>query len=425
MSPFKKYTFKIKAPTTLLKRKIGVPEKKVYLKSNQKFYFHTYFVNGDNSRVTIKYWDLPQFLKKGDKLIVDYGRLEFLVDSVDKRTIETTVLNDGCLGENKIVTISGLGEEIEFPFLSFQDTVDIDFAVRNKIDFISVGKIRKAEDIDEIRTLPGVSEAGIKILAKIENSRTIKQLKNILKSSDGIIITRSDIAIDTPLEKIAPLQKMIARAACLQGKPVYIQNQILGSMVDNPRPTRAECTDIANAVLDGVDGIILTNCTAIGKYPSDCIKVSVSQCLYVEKNVRYKEVYNDIRAECLSINKDFGETESIASSAVKTARDVSATLIIVVTKNGDTASSLSKYHPHVPVICVTTVRAARYVQLFRSTIPVIVDIRNSQQMDRESLVNEGMKVAKKMGLLKKDEYVIAVTGKGFDLANMFEVIRSN
>lgn len=407
----------------MTERKFGNPEKKVLLRANQKFYFHTYYVTGDNTRVTIKYWDLPQYLKKGDRLIVDYGRIEFLVDSVDKKTIETTVLNDGYLGENKVVTISGLGEDIEFPFLTFQDTVDIDFAVRNKLDFICVGKIRKAEDIDEIRTLPGVTESGLKILAKIENSRTVKQLKGILKSADGIIITRSDIAIDTPLEKIAPLQKMITRAACLQGKPVYIQNQILNSMVENPRPTRAECTDIANAVLDGVDGIILTNCTAIGDFPSECVKVSVSQCLEVERNVRYKEVYNDIRAECLSKNnKEYGETESIASSAVKTAREVGATVIVVLTKNGDTASCISKYHPPVPVICVTTLKAARYVQLFRGTIPLIADIQNS--MDRESLVQEGIKEAKRLGLLKENECAIAVTGKGFDLANMFEVIRS-
>lgn len=405
--------------------RFSVPEKKVFLKANQKFYFHTNYVHGDNTKVTVEYWDLPKYLKKGHKLIVDYGRLEFVVDDIKNRIIETTILNDGILGENKIMTISGLGEEIEFPFLGFQDTVDIDFAVNHNLDFICGSRITKPEDIDELRTLPGVEESGIKILAKIENSRTIKQLKSILQSSDGIIITRSDIAIETPLEKVAPLQKLIARSACLQGKPVYIQNQILGSMTINPRPTRAECTDIANAVLDGVDGVILTNCTAIGNYPSESVQVAISQCLEVEKNLHYKDVYNDIREECLQKNEEVNETEAITSSAVKTARDVSASVIVVVTKFGDTASSISKYHPHLPVLCVTTEKSARYVQLFRSTFPVVANIQNSETMTREVLVNEGIKAAKKLKFLKNNEYVIAVTGKGFDMANMLEVICSN
>lgn len=394
------------------------------LQAKQKFTFFTNFTRGDNTHITINYWDLPKYVKKGDKLISDYGRIEFSVDSVSAKAIETTVINDGFLYPNKIVTISGT-EEINFPFLSFQDTVDVDFAVKHHIDFISASRLNGAEDIEDIRTLPGVVESGIKILVKIENRKRIEKLSDILHAADGIIITRSDIAIDTPLEYIAPLQKLIARESCLKGKPVYVQNQILNSMVENPRPTRAECTDIANAVLESIDGVVLTNCTAVGQFPSQCVKIALSQCLDVEENNHYKEIFDEIRDQ-LDERKDQSISESVCSSAVKTAWDVNATCIVAITKTGETAGRIAKYQPHIPVICVTTQRSARYVLLYRGTIPIIVNSTDSDVNSREMLLEIGIKSAKEMGLLKVGECVIAVTGGGFlsQHTNMYEVIKA-
>lgn len=365
-------------------------------------------------------------MKPGDKLIADYGRIEFVIEKVSSKSIETVVMNDGVLCPNKVVTIVGTPDrDITFPSLSFQDTVDVDFAVRHQIDFISA-RLTGAQDIDDIRSLPGIMDAGIKILVKIENRRGIDNLQEILHHADGIIITRSDIAVETPLEYIAPLQKLIARESCLKGKPIYVQNQILNSMVENPRPTRAECTDIANAVLECIDGVVLTNCTAIGLFPADSVKIALSQCLDVEENAHYKMMFDELRDQ-LDEQKDKSISESICSSAVKTAWDVAATCIVAITKTGETVGRIAKYQPHIPVICVTTEPSARYVLLYRGTVPVIVDSTDPKVNSREKLLEIGIQAAKAMGLLKEDENLVAVTGGGFltQHTNMYEVIRTN
>lgn len=396
----------------------------VNLKAGQKFTFHVNFIRGDETQVTIHYWQLPKKLKKGDILIADYGRIEFVVENVTSRSIETKVKNDGVLGQNKTITIIGVEEEIVFPFMSYQDTVDIDFAVRNKVDFISASSVSSQEDIEEIRSLPGVRDSGLKILAKIENKRGIENIKEIISASDGIIITRSDIVVESPIEKVALIQKILAHNTCCEGKPVYIKNQILHSMTENPRPTRAECTDIANAVIEGVDGIILTNCTAVGQYPVESLKIALSQCYEVEQNLFYNKLYSDARKKALAKSLKLNISESIASSAVKSAREVNAKLIIVITRTGDTAGRVSKYFPHVPVLCVTPEQSARYVSLFRGTISVPVNI--NEKFTKESLLEHGIKAAKENGLLETNDYVIAITGSGFESqsTNMLEIIKA-
>lgn len=400
--------------------------KYVDLKADQKFTFHTHYTLGDETNVTIRYWDLTKYVKAGDKIIADYGRIEFDVIYVSSRSIDTIVRNSGRLGENKIITIHGLTEEIQIPFLSFDDTVDIDFAVRQRVDFISASCVTSAENIEEIRSLPGVTESNVKILAKIENNKGIYNIMDIMEASDGIIITRSDVTVETPLETVALLQKIIARDCCYQGKPVYMKNQILHSMTENPRPTRAECTDIANAVLEGVDGIILTNATAVGLYPINCLKVALSQCQEVEKHIHYKKIYLDMRKRHIAQGKEQIISESVVSSAVKTAWDLDATVIIVLSRTGATAGITSKYHPHTPILCFTLDSHSRFASLYRGTIPVPIKEDDPDFNNCPALIERGIRISKELGILKPGEYVVAIMGTGVVSSSTytFEVVKA-
>jgi len=398
----------------------------VKLKAGQTFTFYVNFIRGDETKVSIKYWNLPKLVKPGEKLYADYGLISFTVQAVEDKAIITTVDNDGTLGENKIVTVHGMRSNLDNPFLTYQDTVDIDFAVTHQLDFISASYVARPEDILEIRRLPGVTESGIKILAKIESAEGIQNFDAILAVADGIQISRSDIANEIPVEKVAYVQKQIIRKCNLAGKPVMVANQILNSMQFNPRPTRAECTDLANAVFEGVDCVVLTNTTATAKcaYPVKSIKVACKQIYEVEtKLIRYRDVYNVIREHMIySDNIEMPWAESVTSSAVKTAWDLDATVIIVISENGNAARYVAKYRPHTPIICVTsTPMTARQVLISRGVIPLLLTTKVTG--DPIPVIKQAISKTKEWGIAKPGEYAIAIYGEGTNVqeSNCYQV----
>jgi pyruvate kinase len=345
----------------------------------------------------------------------------FTVVSIDDKAINTIVDHDGILGENKVVVVHGVDERaIDMHFMTYEDTVDVDFAMRHGVEIIAANYVNKPTDIDEVRRLPGVTDRGLLVFAKIETKQAIENAEAIIQAADGIVLPRSDIAVDMPIEQVAHAQKILIRLANLHGKPIFIANQILNSMVQNPRPTRAECTDIANAVLEGADGIILTDTTAIGKYPLETVEMSRRQFAEVERAYPHRKKYTEIRNYML----DRGSTsiaESIASSAVKTSWDLDSTMLIVVTRSGAAVQKLAKYKGHAPILVATSNEiAARAVQAYGGAIPIVISADKLKGEISLDLFKELARTAIGMGFVREGEYVIAVWGKSPDIDDLFQ-----
>jgi len=394
--------------------------KNVVLKEGQEFTFYVNYLLGDQHKCCIKnYWELPKMVQPGDHLFVDYGKVSFTVKTVTRFSIITTVDNEAPMGDNKIVTIVGKRANFDKAFLSYQDTVDIDFAVRNKFDFIAISYVGKAEDVEDIRSLPGVKEAGIKLISKIESAAILNNLESIIDVSDAIYVARSELAVEVPYYLMPQKQREIAAKCNKVGKPAILATQVLGSMAYNPRPTRAECTDIANAILEGYDCVVLTDSTAGGNYAVESVIRLSLQAKEVEKEIKYRQLYSKIRGYTLG-NPDISISESVASSAVKTAWDVDAALIIVLTADGYTQRYVAKYRPHTPILCVSSnPQTARQVLLARSCISMLVDHLD----DKEEAMQQAIKFAKEKHLLSSGEFVVAIYGSGeLGVAN-FHVIK--
>jgi len=274
-----------------------------------------------------------------------------------------------------------------------------------------VSRVQKAQDILDILNLQMVKDSNLKLVAKIESQLGLDNFAEILEVSDGIVIARGELGIDIPLEKISMAQKKIIRDCNIAGKPVIALSQMLESMVKNPRPTRAEVSDVANAIFDGVDCVTLSSETARGKYPIEAISMMRKICKETEKVLSYRNIYTSLR----NFTTEQGEwskfttiTDSIASSAVKTCWDLKGSLIISITSSGKSALTLSKYRPHTPIICVTTTpKIARTCVIGRSIIPIFVD--SNENNDKK--VSIALEWAKERGLVKKGEVVVIVAGK--------------
>lgn len=316
----------------------------------------------------------------------------------------TTILNDGVLGQNKGVNLPSC--KVELPAITEKDKKDILFGVEKNVDFIAASFIRKKEDVLEIRKLLG--DSNIKIISKIENEEGIKNFNEILEVSDGIMVARGDLGVEVDIEKVAMYQKMMIRECNLAGKPVITATQMLESMINNPRPTRAEATDVANAVFDGTDCVMLSGETAKGKFPVECVEIMSKICLEAEKQINYRALYTNLRKHVL--NKQGGHMpvpESIASSAVKTSWDLNASLIIVLSDSGNTVRYVSKYRPHTPILCITsTDLTTRQILLTRGAISY-----HAQSMKgTDNLIEEAIVWAKEKGLIKSGEIVVTTSG---------------
>lgn len=308
------------------------------------------------------------------------------------------------LGQNKGVNLPGC--KVDLPAITEKDKADILFGVERKIDFIAASFIRKKEDVYEIRKLLG--DSNIKIISKIENEEGLQNFEEILEASDGIMVARGDLGVEIDIQRVAMAQKMMIRECNLVGKPVITATQMLESMVSHPRPTRAEATDVANAVFDGTDCVMLSGETAKGKFPVECVKTMAKICLEAEKQINYRALYTSLRKHVL--NKQGGVMpvpESIASSAVKTSWDLNASLIIVLSDSGNTVRFVSKYRPHTPILCITsTEQTTRQILMTRGAM----SYASSSMEGTDSLVEGAIAWATKKGYVKSGEIVVTTSG---------------
>jgi len=293
---------------------------------------------------------------------------------------------------------------VDLPAVTERDKLDIAFGVRNRVDFIAASFIRSASNVREIRDLPGVREANIKIISKIESAEGLQDFLAILEESDGIMVARGDLAVEIPLEKVPAAQKMMIRHCNRVGKPVITATQMMESMTHNPRPTRAEVTDVANAVFDGTDCVMLSGESANGKYPSQTVETMRRICREAEKSLNFRALYKFSRE---GVVPPISHSESIASSTVKTAWDIGAKAIIALTESGRTAQLISKYRPSVSVLCVTpSEQVARQALIFRSLYPVVIPAGADL-----TKLNTTLDYARHNGFVNAGEYVVITSGK--------------
>jgi pyruvate kinase len=361
---------------------------------------------GDESSLGIDYTDLCNSCSIGGHILIADGNISLTINSIDKATSTCvcTVNNNAVLGENKNVHLPGA--KVTLPALSEKDVSDLKFGVEKGVDFIAASFIRSPNDIREIRQVLGEKGKDIKIIAKIESTEGIENFDDILKESDGIMVARGDLGVELPLEKIFIAQKMMISKCNAANKPVITATQMLESMIGNPRPTRAEATDVANAVLDGSDSVMLSGETASGEYPIEAVEYMArisKQAELVERVGEYPQLFEALRES----TREPEVPEAVASYAVRVANDLKASLIITITETGRTSRLVSKYRPRVPVMCVTnSLATANYLILFRSAFPMLVP----SVKGTEHLLQEAMQKAKELGLCKSGSTVVCVAG---------------
>jgi len=292
------------------------------------------------------------------------------------------------------------------PAVSTKDREDILFAHSKGVDIIA-SVVRTPWNVQQIRDVLREKGQNVRIIAKIESTEGVSNFDLILNAADAILVSRGDLGVELPMEQVFKAQKMIISKCAAAGKPVITSTQMLDSMTKNPRPTRAEATDVANAVLDGTDSVMLSGETAYGDYPFEALSYMSNMCKeaeVVESVSHYPSLFEALKAE----TKEVSIPEVVCSYAVRASNDLSAPLILVVTETGNTARKISKYRPNVPVLCVTTEPTSSYLALTRGTFPYVS--KTTTFAAAAKLQVEAMEYAKKIGLVKSGDLVVVVQG---------------
>lgn len=341
---------------------------KVEIKKGERITLTTEDVLGTKELVSITYKDLPKDISDGDKILIDDGLIALHVVAHTETEIVCKILNSGMISNRKGVNVPGVN--LSMPYLSEQDIKDIEFGVETGFDFIAASFVRTAEDVESVRAI--LSRCGndtIKIVSKIENAQGVANIDEILRVTDGVMVARGDMGVEIAFEEIPVLQKMLIKKAYNAGKQVITATQMLDSMMKNPRPTRAETTDVANAIYDGTSAIMLSGETAAGLYPVESVRTMALIAERAERDIDYER-----RFRSRDVYDIPNVTNAISHATVTTALDLSAKAILTVTKNGQTARMISKYRPNCPIIgCSPNPMAVRQLNLSWGVIPLLVN----------------------------------------------------
>ncbi len=374
----------------------------VVLQNDSIFTLTTDDVEGDVERVSITYKDLPKQLTVGNKVLVDDGRIHLKVKELTERDIICTVISGGEVSDHKGVNIPNV--HLDIPYISKKDEEDLIFGVQMDVDFIAASFVRSKEDVIALRNfLDYHGGYDIKIISKIENIEGAENVDEILEHSDGIMVARGDMGVEIEFEKLPGLQKKFIRKCYRSGKMVITATQMLESMIHSTTPTRAEITDVANAVFDGTSAIMLSGETAIGDHPELVVQVMQKIAVQAEQDAFDMDIYKDVQYD----NDMNDTTNAICDAACTTARDVKATAIIAITKSGYTARRVSKFRPR-EIIIATTPSDKTYHQLSLSW--GVHPIRALYQIDANVLFNHSVACAKRFGLLKNGDRVVITAG---------------
>ncbi len=379
---------------------------KITLKSGDEFTFTTEQIIGNEKKVSVNYPYLCEVLKKGDTILLNNGLMSFTVTEVTDKDVKTVVIDGGETRDHKSMFFPN--KELKLDFLSEQDKSDILFGIEQGIDFIALSFVSEEKNITEVRNFLKANHGeGIDIIAKIENTSGVKNLESIVKASDGVMVARGDLGVEMPYETIPNTQKRMIDVCRILGKRCITATEMLESMIHSPRPTRAEISDVANAVYDGTSAVMLSGETAAGDYPVEAVKAMAKIVEQAEKNDEYLQ---EIPENEFVISSP---VQALSHSACTLAKDLGAKAIVVCTHTGMTARMVSRFRPQIPIIGLTTnEKAFRKLALSWGVVPMMIDEFNSVDV----LFYFAKESARKSGLVKRGEKVVLTggtpTGKG-------------
>lgn len=396
---------------------------KVFLEAGAEFTLTSREIEGDAACVSQTYPELAGDVKAGDTILIDDGLIALQVKDIVETDIVCEVLNGGELGMRKGINVPNV--RVNLPAITQKDREDIIFGIEQGVDFIAASFVRDADAIREIRAILKEHHAEhVDIIAKIENSEGIKNVDRIIAAADGIMVARGDLGVEIPAYEVPHVQRMIVRKCNEKYKPVIIATQMLDSMIRNPRPTRAEVTDVANAIREGTDAIMLSGETAMGKYPVEALQMMVQIAESTEQYLDY-ETMPDYR----SIRGDANVSNAVGVAAVRTATNIQADCIVTPTISGQTARLMSNFRPKTPIYAVTpNAWAQRKMQIYWGVTP----LRGYEEDSTEHIISHAMYVVKRDGYVKPGDMVVftagdpatnLVKGKGA-MTNMMHVIQA-
>ena len=390
---------------------------KVELKAGQEFILTTEEILGDETRASITYKNLKEDVKEGSRVLIDDGKIEMEVKKIEGEESVCKVLNGGMVSNHKGINVPGV--DLTMPYISDVDRADIMFGVQMGFDFIAASFVRNKEDVLAIREILDENKSPIKIISKIESLQGIQNLEEILAVSDGIMVARGDMGVELPMEEVPIIQKKMIKMAVAAGKHVITATQMLESMIHNPRPTRAEANDVANAIYDGTTAIMLSGESAAGKYPVEAVETMARIAERTENAIDYDS--RMLRSTPRNLDD---VTTAISYATCTTSMRLSAQAIITVTMSGFTAGMVSRYKPKCQIVaCSVNPRVCRQMALMWGVTPILM----AKEETTKELFDEAIYLAKKHGLVENGDTVVLTAGMPLGVSgktNMIQVMEA-
>lgn len=390
---------------------------KTELINGQEFVLTTEEILGNEKKASITYKNLRNDIRVGSPILIDDGKIEMEVKEITDRDIICIVKNGGIISNHKGVNVPGA--ELSMPYISQVDREDIEFGAKLGFDFIAASFVRCKEDILQVREILEKQGSQMKVIAKIESIQGIRNLNEILEVSDGVMVARGDMGVEVALEEVPILQKDMIKKAVKSGKHVITATQMLESMINAPRPTRAEANDVANAIYDGTTAIMLSGESAAGKYPVEAVKTMARIAERTEKDIDY-----DGRLMRSNAMKQPDTTTAISYATCTTAMHLKAAAIITVTMSGFTAGMISRYKPGVPIIgCSVNPRVCRQLALMWGVTPLLIP----KEENTKDLFDEAIHISKKTEMIKSGDTVVLTAGMPLGISgktNMIQVLEA-
>ncbi|KAM0551891.1 hypothetical protein ACHAPJ_008228 [Fusarium lateritium] len=390
----------------------------------------SYATSCDDKNMFVDYKNITSVIEPGRVIYVDDGVLAFdVLEIVNEKTIRVKARNNGAICSKKGVNLPNT--DVDLPALSEKDKADLKFGVENGVDMVFASFIRRAQDIVDIREILGEKGKHIQIISKIENRQGLNNFREILQATDGVMVARGDLGIEIPAAEVFAAQKKLIAMCNLAGKPVICATQMLESMIKNPRPTRAEISDVGNAITDGADCVMLSGETAKGSYPSEAVKEMHEACLKAENTIPYVSHFEEL---CTLVKRPVTTVESCAMAAVRASLDLGAGGIIVLSTSGESARMLSKYRPVCPIFMVTrNPTTSRFAHLYRGVYPFLFPETKPDfnqvnwQEDVDRRIKWAVNNALQLNVLTAGDTVVVVQGwkGGMGNTNTLRIVKAD
>ena len=370
----------------------------ISVENGNRFSLTSENVECNQNIATVTYDRLTEEVTPGNRILLDDGRVEMMVEEVDvdNKTLHCSVTVGGVLSNNKGVNFPDV--QLSIRALTEKDKIDLAFGLKQDVDWIALSFVRNPSDIEEIKSLITEQGYSVPVIAKIEKFEAIDQIDSVLKLCDGVMVARGDLGVEMPAEEVPLLQKDLIKKANSLGIPIITATQMLDSMASSPRPTRAEVSDVANAILDGTDAVMLSNETAVGEYPIEAVSTMATIAKRIERDYPQRALENHLPSTI---------PNAISAAVSAIARQINAAAILPLTKSGATAHNVSKFRPATPVLAITSEKkVARRLQMVWGVTPMLID----QDISPTETFNTAIDFAKEMGILKADDLVVETAG---------------